>query len=137
MVGAVHDANADAEGMGFLTTPLMASLLSRTLVAASAGSDMLWQGPLNDGRVLGYRALSTNQVSKTMTGSEATGGSAHGIVFGNFSDLVLGLFGALEIVVDPYALKKRGIIEVTSFQMLDIILRHGESFAKGTGATLT
>jgi hypothetical protein len=37
--------------------------------------------------------------------------------------------------VDPYRLKKQGLIEVTSFQMLDILVRRGESFCKSTGAT--
>jgi hypothetical protein len=57
-------------------------------------------------------------------------------VFGNWGDMLIGMFGSLEIVVDPYAKKKRALIEVTSFQMVDILLRHGQSFSKSHGATI-
>ena len=56
-------------------------------------------------------------------------------MFGNWRDLVIGMFAAMELVVDPFSQKKKGLIEVTSFQMADMILRHGESFPKWTGAT--
>ena len=102
----------------------------KTLVDSSAGSDMIWTGTFEDGRLGGYRAIASNQVSSTLGG-----GTEHGVVFGNWSDLLVGLWGALEIIVDPYAKQKRGIIEVTSFQMADIDVRHPESFVKATGAT--
>lgn len=137
MVGAVGDKNAFVGNLGWMTTPLMAATLMHTLVASAAGSAMIWNGPLDQGSILGYRAIATNQVSKVMSGSAPTGGSEHGIVFGNWADAVLGFWSAMEVVVDPYAQKKKGLVEVTSFQMGDLILRHGESFAKSTGATLT
>jgi len=114
-------------------------VLLRSLMFSAAGSDTIWQGTLEvggTGRIAGYRAAATNQVSKTMTGSAETGGAEHGLIFGNWADMIIGLFASLELVVDPYAKKKRGLIEVTSFQMADLILRHGESFAKTTGATI-
>jgi HK97 family phage major capsid protein len=110
MAGAVADDNAAVGSLGFVTTPLMAAKLMQTLVAASAGSEMIWTGTLDEGRIAGFRAVATNQVSKTMTGSEATGGSEHGLIFGNWRDVVIGLFAALEIIVDPYAQKKKGLI---------------------------
>ena len=36
---------------------------------------------------------------------------------------MVGEWGVIEIVVDPYALKKQGMIEVTSFQMVDVGVR--------------
>jgi hypothetical protein len=46
---------------------------------------------------------------------------------------MIGEWGILEIITDPYAKKKQGMIEVTSFLLADIQLRHGESFCKATG----
>jgi hypothetical protein len=87
--------------------------------------------------VCGHRALASNQVSSLMNGSTATGGSEHGIVFGNHGDAIIGAFGpGVEVVLDPYRLKKQGMIEATSFGMVDIIFRHDHSFCKATGATL-
>lgn len=139
MIGKVADANAAAGNLGWVTTPLMAAKWLATLdFSAAAAGQAIWQGTIETGgtgRVAGYRAFSTNQVSKTMSGSADTGGSEHGILFGNWSDIIIGFFGALEVIVDPYALKKQGIVEVTSYQMNDTIVRHGQSFCKATGAT--
>lgn len=131
----VAEDNALLGNVGWVTTPGLAGKMRQTLEFAAAGARPLWDGNLFEGNLGGYRAMTSNQVSKTMTGSAETGGNEHGCVFGNFSDQIVGLFQSMELIVDPYAQKKRGIIEVTSFQMADIICRHGESFAKWTGAT--
>lgn len=132
MVTEVAKDNAIMGSLGFLSTPGMAGKMMQTLVASAAGSEMIWMGTVMDGRMIGYPALATNQVASNL----GAGTNEHGIIFGNFSDLLIGQWGALELVVDPYRLKKQGMIEVTSFQMVDIVLRHVESFCKATGATL-
>jgi hypothetical protein len=43
--------------------------------------------------------------------------------------LYIGEWGALELIVDPYRLKKQGMIEVTSFQMVDVMVRRPTAFA--------
>lgn len=131
MVTEVLKDNALLGNLAFCTTPGMAGKLAQTVVQASTDSRMIWTGPLNDGQLVGYRAVATNQVLATL-GS----GSDHGVIFGNFADVMIGTWGALEIVVDPYALKKQGMVEVTSFQLADIALRHPQSFCKATGATI-
>ena len=131
MVTEVLKDNALLGTLAFCTTPGMAGKLAQTVVQASTDSRMIWTGPLNDGQLVGYRAVATNQVLATL-GS----GSDHGVIFGNFADVMIGTWGALEIVVDPYALKKQGMVEVTSFQLADIALRHPQSFCKATGATI-
>lgn len=136
MVALVATKNAIRGALGFITTPGMAGRMKTTPEHPTAGiAGWIWQGQIEAGTMVGYRALSTNQVSSLMSGSAATGGTEHGIIFGNWAEVIIGFFQSLEIVVDPYALKKLGIIEVTSFQMVDSILRHGESFTKATGAT--
>jgi HK97 family phage major capsid protein len=133
----VADDNADLGSLGWITTPLMAGKLKTTPEHSTAGmANWIWQGTFRDGTLAGYRAMGSNQCSKTMTGTAGaeTGGNDHAIFFGNWNDMIVGLFGALEIVVDPYAKKKRGLIEVTSFQMADILVRHAESFSVSTQA---
>lgn len=131
MVTEVLKDNALMGSLAFATTPGMAGKLAQTVIAASTDSRMIWTGPLNDGQLVGYRAVATNQV-KADLGS----GSDHGLIFGDFTSVMIGTWGALEIVVDPYALKKQGMVEVTSFQLADIALRHPQSFCKATGATI-
>jgi HK97 family phage major capsid protein len=132
MVTEVLKDNALAGSLAWATTPGMAGKLAQTVVAASTDTRMVWDGKLDAGTLCGYGAFASNQVSSTLAA-----GAEHGIIFGNWSDCLIGNFGALELVVDPYALKKQGMIEVTSFQLCDIALRHPESFCKATGATIS
>lgn len=136
MITEVAKDNAILGTLGWATTPGMAGKLMQTLVASAAGSAMIWNGKINDGLLCGYKSIASNQVSSVMTGSTTTGGSEHGIVFGNWADLLIAMFGGLEIVVDPYALKKQAMIEYTIYGMADVALRHGQSFCKSTGATI-
>lgn len=132
MVTEVLKDNALAGSLAFATTPGMAGKLAQTVVAASTDTRMIWGGALDNGNLAGYKAVASNQVKATLGG-----GSEHGLIFGNWSEVMIGTWGALELVVDPYALKKQGMIEVTSFQLADIALRHGQSFTKATGATIS
>lgn len=131
MVTEVLKDNALAGSLAFATTPGMAGKLAQTVVAATTDTRMIWSGALDNGNLGGYRAVSSNQVSATLGG-----GSEHGMIFGNWNDVMIGNFGGLELVVDPYSLKKQGMVEVTSFQLCDIALRHAASFCKATGATI-
>lgn len=140
MAALVADDNADQGSLGWITTPLMAGKLKTTPEHPTvAFANWIWQGNFRDGMMAGYPARGTNNVSKTMTGTAGatTGGSDHGIVFGNWADMLVGLFATLELIPDPFTKKTSGMIEVASFQMADVIVRHGESFARSTGATLS
>ena len=122
--------NALLGNLGFATTPEIAGKLMQTLIALSAGSDMIWKGNQIDGQINGYQSAASNQISKKL----GAGDDEHGIVFGNFNDLLIGIWGAMEITVDPLTLADKGLIKITSFQMVDVMLRHPESFCVATGA---
>jgi HK97 family phage major capsid protein len=126
---AVADANGDVGPMGFITTPGVRKNARNTEVFAGNGGP-LWTGDNENGRLLSYPAAATNQVSKTLGA-----GSEHGIVFGAWPNLIVGEFGTTEIVTDPYTLKKQAMIELNSFLLAGIAIKHSESFAKGTGLT--
>jgi HK97 family phage major capsid protein len=131
MVTEVLTDNALAGSLAFATTPGMAGKLAQTVVAASTDTRMIWSGALDNGNLAGYKAVASNQISATLGG-----GAEHGVIFGNWNEVMIGMWGALELIVDPYAKKKQGMIEVTSFQLADVALRHGQSFCKATGATI-
>ena len=48
---------------------------------------------------------------------------------GNWNDLLIGMWGALDILVDPYTYSKSGGLLVRALQDVDIAVRHAESFA--------
>lgn len=125
--------NSDIGTMAYLTTPGARGKAKKTQEFSSTNGMALWR----DGEMNGYRAEATNQMSSLMSGSAATGGTSHGIVLGVWEHLLIGEWGALEIITDPYRLKKQGMIELTSFIMVDIQLRYATAFCKGTGQSLS
>ncbi|WP_341790619.1 phage major capsid protein [Rickettsia endosymbiont of Polydrusus tereticollis] len=69
------------------------------------------------GYLNGYRVGTTNQMP------------ADTLLFGNFADLIIGQWGVLDVLVDPYALGTSGGIRIRLMQDIDIAIRHVESFA--------
>jgi HK97 family phage major capsid protein len=131
METAINLDNALMGNVGFATTPGMAGKMRQTLESSVAGARWVWDGSVLDGNMIGYRAISSNQVSAALGA-----GSEHGIILGNWADLLIGMWAGMEIVVDPYTLADQGLIKITSFQMVDVAPRRGQSFTKATGATL-
>jgi hypothetical protein len=76
----------------------------------------------------GARAVISNQVPSNLTKGSASG-VCSAIVFGNFADLIIGMWGALDLTVDPYALSTQGAVRVVALQDVDVALRHVESFS--------
>jgi len=123
----VSVANADMGTLAYLTNAKVRGQLKKTFVDSGSNAERVWDvrspgSPLN-----GYNAGVSNQVPSNLTKGTATTCSA--IIFGNWADLLIGEWGAIELTVDPYAKKKQGLIEVTSHIMVDITVRHPESFS--------
>ena len=51
------------------------------------------------------------------------------MIFGNFNDLVVGEWGSLDVLFDPYTGSSTGSMRTTVFMDIDIAIRHAESFA--------
>ncbi len=65
-------------------------------------------------------------------GKLGTGTNEHAIIYGNFADLIIGLWGAVNLLLDPYSLSKSGAMRVTAFQDMDVCIPpHAESFCVG------
>lgn len=127
--GKVDTANALVGNLGYLSTP---GIKSKMKTAPKDGTYpvFIWENGGSDpgfGEMNGYRAGATNQVPANLT--KGTSNNCHAIIFGNWADLMIGEFGVIELIADPYSKKKQGIIEVTSFIMVDIGVRHPVSFA--------
>ncbi len=133
MPALVADKNADLGSLSWMTTPLMAGVLKRTPLV-SGYPVFLWVGTYREGELGGYPARTTNQISKTL----GAGSNEHGLIFANWNDLLVGMWGNdFEIVVDVLTKAARGQILITSYSMGDTVVRRGESFVKGTGATIS
>ena len=111
----VATENALLGNLSYILPPSMAGVLKSTAKDTGSGSFVLEGGQIN-----GYRAIVSNQAS------------AQHAYFGNFSDLLIGMFGGLDIVVDPYTASTTGTVRVVALQSVDAAVRHGGSFCKQT-----
>jgi hypothetical protein len=77
----------------------------------------------------GYKAEFTSNVLSTYDPGDA-GNDASALIFGDFSQLIVGLFGAPSILVDETTGGLAGTVRLIVHQDLDIAVRNDASFAK-------
>jgi HK97 family phage major capsid protein len=122
----VGQDNADIGALAYITNAKVRGKLKQTYRVATYGEIPVWdngpEGPLN-----GYPAYVTNQVSSTLTKGSSNVASA--IFYGNWNDLVIGMWGELDMLVDPYSLSTSGAVRTVAFQDVDFGVRHAQSFA--------
>ena len=78
--------------------------------------------PLN-----GYRAGVSTQI--TNAGIKGTGTGLTTAIFGNFSDLLYGQWGGVEMLVNPYTFSSTGLVQIDAWTFFDTQVRRAESFS--------
>lgn len=124
--GEVDQDNALLGSLGYLTNTKVKTQLKKTLKASAAGASFIWEGkdtPLN-----GYAAGATNAVPSDLDKGTSTG-VCSAIIFGNFADLIMGMWGGLDVLIDPYTQATSGTVRVVTHQDVDLAVRHPQSFA--------
>jgi HK97 family phage major capsid protein len=92
----------------YLTNTKVKGILKTTQKFASTNGDPVWaKGELND-----YAAVTSNIVPSNIT--KGTGTNLSPIIYGNFMDWLVGMWGGTEYIIDPYTKKKSAQIEVTA-----------------------
>lgn len=133
----VASANADFGAMGYMTNAKAVGALKKL---KSTTGQYLWTSLPGGGRsatpgeINGYPVGRTNQVNSNGTKGSATGVTSS-VLFGNFSDLMIGEWGVLEILPNPYGSGfNSGALDIRAMQTVDVAVRHPESFAAMTDA---
>lgn len=104
--------NADLGRMAYMSNARVHSKLKSTIRGTSADV-MIWETNGGATPVNGYPFHVTNQVSSTLTKGSGSGvGVCSAIFFGNWADLIIGLWGGLDILVDPYTGGTSGTVPV-------------------------
>ncbi len=133
---AVANLSADMGALAYLTNSRARGLFKQTAKIGTTYPIWIWEDdPAMEpgmGVMNGYRAAVSNQVSNTLTKSTCSILSA--IIFGNWRDLIIAEWGALDILVDPYTGSNAGTIRVRALQDTDVAVRHVGSFAAMTDA---
>ncbi|MDP3136991.1 MAG: phage major capsid protein, partial [Burkholderiaceae bacterium] len=128
---AVANANADVGNLAYLTNSKVRGTLRKTQEFASTNGKPVWTsmpGARGVGDVLGYEAVTSNAVPSTLTKGTSSG-VCSAIMYGNWADLVIGLWGGLDILLDPYTGATSGTRRVVALQDCDVNARHVASFA--------
>jgi HK97 family phage major capsid protein len=79
----------------------------------------------------GYDALRTNAIANVAAVTEgAPAPASYGIVFGNWADLIVAQWGALDLMVDPYSKADQAFVRIIVNSYWDTIVRRDVSFGK-------
>ena len=116
MESAVANDNALTGSLAYICRPADFGTLKTTEKAT--GTAQFVVSP--DNSMNGYNVVRSNQV---------TSGDFY---FGNFADLLIGMYGGLDITVDPYALSTSGGVRIVALQTVDVAVRHAVSFCKSS-----
>lgn len=114
----IADDNADFDVMAFILGPTTVGKWKTILRDSVAGAKYLID---DDMTANGYRVFRSKQV-----------GSAAQSFFGAWSQLILASWAGLEVIVDPYALKKSGQVEITFNELVDNLVRQPLAFNVST-----
>lgn len=113
----VESQNYDSMSSAYVFNAKMRGYLKTAKKFATSGTDatLFEQG----GTINGYRSEVTNQLNDG------------DIFFGDFSQALIGLWGGLEINIDPYSGSDRGRIRVVAMQDVDFAIRYAQAFSYG------
>jgi HK97 family phage major capsid protein/HK97 family phage prohead protease len=120
MESAIAADNADVASMAYVGNAAMRGHFKTTQKFSGTDGSPIWE-PGNT--VNGYRTETTNQINNG------------DLIFGNFADAMIGMWGGLDLTADPYTHSARGRLRIVAMQDVDFVLRRLESFCLGRDAT--
>ena len=109
----VAGANADVNTMAYVMSAATRGILKTRARVAGYPDYLVSQ----DNKMNGYPVVVTNQVT------------ANYVYFGDFSQAILGYWGTLDLLVDPFTASTTGTIRVTAFVSFDVGVIHAGSFS--------
>lgn len=111
--------NADAGYMAYVANARMRGHWKTTQKFASTDGSPVWE---TGDTVNGYATQITNQI-------------ANGdVLFGNFADHLIGMWGGLDVIVDTSTHSARGRVRIVMMQDVDMAVRRKQSFCVGRDA---
>lgn len=108
-------ANALRPGCAYVADPASAALLMARSRFSNTDTP-IWDGSLLSGTMAGFPAASTNQMD------------ANTMLFGWWPSLILGEWGVLELMVNPYSDFTRGLSAIRAWYTMDVALRYPAAF---------
>ena len=88
---------------------------------------------MNDGKVNGYPFFMSNAIPSNL----GTGTAFSAAIFGNWSEVLVGSWGGMQLIVDPFSAKQNGVLEISAAAYHDVLVRTPEAFCKIVDITTT
>ena len=111
----VAAANADVANMYYLINASARGALKSTEKATNTGQFVFENNEIN-----GYPAIVSNQLAN------------NDVLFGDFSQFVIGMWSGLDLTVDPYANATSGSVRIIALQDVDFAVKQPTAFCFGT-----
>ena len=124
---AVAIDNADVGSAAFVTNAKVEAVLSKLKDGNSQYLLSPYGNEIGRQQIASRRFEVSNAIPSNLT--KGSGSNLSAILYGNFADLYIGLFGELEILVDPYTDFAKGTTAVRILQSIDIKVARPESFS--------
>ncbi|MEW8684064.1 MAG: phage major capsid protein, partial [Candidatus Thiodiazotropha endolucinida] len=115
--------------LGWLTNSSVVKKMRSTVRVASTDSRMIMESAI---ALADYQLRQSSHVPSN--GTKGTGTNLSSIIFGNWEDLLIGYWSAVDILVNPYHtdVYSKGGVKINALQDTDVTVRHPESFSVST-----
>ena len=123
----VDDAVLNEASSYYLTNSKVKAKMMTTLRESSAtNAMMIYDHPYE---MLGSEKVAfTNSVPSNLTKGSSSG-VCSALIYGDFSQLIINLFGGTDIIVDPYSQSSAAVTRIVIYQDNDVQVRHAQSFS--------
>jgi HK97 family phage major capsid protein len=124
METAVGAANAAGMNPAYLTNSKVRGAL-KTIPKVAGTGIFIQEGTQANGAPVEV----SNLVPSTLT-KGTSAGVCSAMIYGDFSNLVIALWGGMDLIVDPYSESTKGNLLISAFQSADINVRYAAAFSK-------
>ena len=127
LVKEVEIDNALTGAAAFLTNGQVKAKLSNTPKQTSGVEGNFLLGP-DVNSIYGYPLVVSQQIPGNL--SKGSGSNLSAMIFGVWSDLLIGQWSGIDLMADPYTGSNAGTVRIVAFHDCDFAVRHAESFAE-------
>lgn len=126
---AVANANTLLEAPAYVTNTRVRAVLEKTQTFSGTNGEAVWRANPAGDMVKGRRGWVSNNVPHTLTKGTSVG-VCSAIIFGNWSDLIIGMWGAgITLMADPYTHSTTGALRLVVLLDCDVAVRYPTSFS--------
>ena len=114
-LGKLEEDNVPSGNAAFICHPTDYATLAATVVDSGSGRFVV-----ENGAILGRRVVQSTL---------ATAGT---VILGDYSHLIVAMFGGTDLIVDPYSSATSATVKITTHNFADVGVRHPVAFCKIT-----